>query len=524
MTMTLTRADAGSSRSIRSTMDGSTNTADSFAEEVILAGGRVRLRSLLSDPPPGTLYHQPDRHGIAVVAVPAVNLTAEDTAGLLRFRFAQYLDIGFVDRQFALSQGMRTEPVSVVTPGDLHVVTGVPATGEILCYAVIEQPPSVPPGCRLRSEQRELFPVERVHGAGVFNRLPILPDLSAAKVREMGRFVRNQRPSAERDQVTRAVVETGVAIFRLMAGPLRLHVDAVVGDLEEHVAKQNLDFFHVPSVVMHGTVPYAGSASYLSPRYRLHTVYPFACLTSDIATALPRLDAVERALAKPGKRGLLALLWLRSHGAPAASMLCPAQQADLVGELSLAQHQTSMTERSTLLRQGAWLRQLAPFSGLSVAEAALLCSQMQQIEIEAGEVITRQGEVGEALYVIQRGYATVEMTDSGGASRCIGSLGPGECCGHVTVLTGVEHPVNVIATSDMTVLRLSKDTHDIYLAQLPDVGHRLGHDALRLLAEVDKLHRATPTTEGCGCGPDCACLGHNHDDDPEATQRGVEQP
>jgi CRP-like cAMP-binding protein len=506
-------------------MDGCRNrvAADSFADEVILAGAQVRLRSLLSDPPAGALYHQPERHGVAVVAMPAAHLTGEETAGLLRFRFAQYVDIGFVDRQLALDQGMRTEPASVVAPGDLHVVTGVPATGEILCYAVIEQPPAVPPGCRLRSEQRELFPVERVHGAGVFNRLPILPDLPAAKVREMGRFVRNQRPNAERDQVTRAVVETGVAIFRLMAGPLRLHVDAVIGDLEEHVAKQNLDFFHVPSVVVHGTVPYAGSASYLSPRYRLHTVYPFACLTSDIATALPRLDAVERALAKPGKRGLLALLWLRSHGAPAASMLCPAQQTELIGELSLAQQQTSMPERSTLLRQGAWLRQLTPFSGLSVAEAALLCSQMQQVEVAAGEVITRQGEVGEALYVIQRGHATVEMSDGGGASRCIGSLGPGECCGHVTVLTGMEHPVNVIATSDMTVLRLSKDAHDMYLAQLPDVGHRLGHDALRLLAEVDKLHRAHSANEGCGCGPDCACLGHNHADDAGVAQATISE-
>jgi hypothetical protein len=92
-------------------MDCSTNPdSDSFAQEVILAGTRVRLRSLLSAPPTGALYHQPDRHGVAVVAVRAANLTAEDTAGLLRFRFAQYLDIGFVDRQLALTQVCAPSP------------------------------------------------------------------------------------------------------------------------------------------------------------------------------------------------------------------------------------------------------------------------------------------------------------------------------------------------------------------------------------------------------------------------------
>jgi hypothetical protein len=126
-----------------------------------------------------------------------------------------------------------------------------------------------------------------VHGTGLYNRLPILPDLPVAKVREMGRFVRSRRPAAGRELAARGVVEACVAMFRLMAGPMRMDVDAVIGDLEEGVAKHNLDFLHVPCVVIHGTVPCPDGASHLYPRYRMHTVYPFACLTSDIASALP---------------------------------------------------------------------------------------------------------------------------------------------------------------------------------------------------------------------------------------------
>jgi hypothetical protein len=474
-------------------------TADAFAEEVISAGAAVRVPRLLGAPAPGALYRVAGRHGVAVTALPTTSLTGDELNGLLRFRLAQYLDIGFVDRQVARALGMRSEPASALSPGDVHVIAGVPSTGEILCYAVLEQPPLAPPGCRVRSADRGLFPVERVHGTGLYNRLPILPDLPVAKVREMGRFVRSRRPAAGRELVARAVVEACVAVFRLMAGPMRMDVDAVIGDLEENVAKHNLDFLHVPCVVIHGTVPCPDGASHLYPRYQLHTVYPFACLTSDIATALPRLRAVEAALDTSGQAGLLALLRLRSEGVAAPSTLRPVHKRGQAAELSLPQSQTGMPERSRLLAQGAWLRQVPPFAGLSAAEAALACTCLQRVRIQAGQVITRQGERADALYIVESGEATVDLTDSAGAAQRIGSLRPGQCCGHASILDGAEHPVSVTAATAMTLLRLSKAAHDTYLAPFPDVSHQLGHDALQLLAEVDHRRRhpaAAGTTSG----------------------------
>jgi hypothetical protein len=496
--------------------------ADAFAEEVIVAGAAVRLAALLTAPPAEALYHVADRHGVTVFAATSTSLAREEVAALLRFRFAQYLDIGFADRVQACTHGMRTEPPTAMAPGDVHVVAGAAATGEILAYAVIEQPPAGPAAGRLRSARRELFSVEQVHGAGVFNRLPILPDLAVGKVRELGRFVRNQRPAAGRELAARAVVETGVAIFRLLAGPLRHEVDAIVGDLEEHVAKQNLDYFHIPSVVVHGTVPYAGRASYLSPRYGLHAVYPFACLTSDIATALPRLLAVEQALSQPGTAGLLALLRLRSRGAAAPSMLRPRDDTDPAAELGLPQAQTSMRARGLLLQQGARLREMAAFAGLSVAEAALLATLLQRVAVPAGQVITRQGDAAEALYIVESGEATVELADDAGEGRPVGSVGPGQCCGHVAVLGGAENPADVVARTDMTVLRLSKAAHDTYLARLPEVGELLRRDALRRLAEIDQHRRTRAAAPPCdGCGQNCACAGH---DPAPARDSGGAQP
>ncbi len=521
MTPVVTRVNHGNARAGGT---GAPPEADAFAEEVISRGTAVRVPGLLASPPAGALYRVAGRHGVAVAALPTTSLTRDEVASLLRFRLAQYLDIGFVDRQVAYARQMRTEPESVAAPGDVHVVAGVPGTGEILCYAVVEEPPLAPPGCRVRAQDRALFPVEQVHGAGLYNRLPILPDLPVAKVREMGRFVRNQRPAAGRDLVARAVVEVCVAVFRLMAGPMRMEVDAVIGDLEENVAKHNLDFLHVPCVVIHGTVPYPGGASHLYPRYQLHTVHPFACLVSDIATALPRLCAVEEALAAPGERGLLSLLRLRSEGAIAPSTLCPARNGQ-PAEPRMPQQQTGMHERSRLLGQGAWLRQFLPFASLSAAEAALLCTRLQRLSIQAGQALTRQGEHADALYIVEDGEAAVHLCDGNGASQRIGSLQPGQCCGHAAILDGAEHPVTVTAATDMTVLRLAQADHGACLTPYPEVIGHLMRDTLRLLAQVDHHHRHHPARGAvpdgrCGCGDSCACTGHGHPASPGAPGAG----
>jgi hypothetical protein len=502
----------------------SPTAADAFAAEVISSGSAVRVPGLLASPPAGALYRVADRHGVAVTALPTTSLARADVAGLLRFRLAQYLDIGFVDRRVACARQMRAEPESIVAPGDVHVVAGVPGTGEILCYMVVEEPPLAPPGCRVRSPGRALFPVEQVHGAGLYNRLPILPDLPVAKVREMGRFARNQHPAADRDLVARAVVEACVAAFRLMTGPLRMEVDAVIGDLEEDVAKHNLDFLHVPSVVIHGTVPYPRGASHLYPRYQLHTVHPFACLVSDIATALPRLRAIEEALDTPGHRGLRALLQLRSQDVIAPSTLRTARNGH-APELSLPQQQTGMHERIRLLDQGAWLRQLRPFASLSAAEAALLSARLQRLSVRAGQAITRQGEHADAIYIVEAGEATMDLADGDGASLRIGSLRPGQCCGHAAILDGAEHPVTVTAATDMTVLRLARADHPACLTPYPEVTEHLAQDALRLLAQVDHHHRHRPARTAvpdcqCGCGDNCACTGHAHPADPAAPGAG----
>jgi NTE family protein len=154
------------------------------------------------------------------------------------------------------------------------------------------------------------------------------------------------------------------------------------------------------------------------------------------------------------------------------------------------------------------------FAPLSVAEAAMLCTLMERIEVPAGHTIVAEGGPGDALYLVEAGEARLEVADHGVAPVVVGRIGAGECYGHLAMLADAEHCASVVAATDMTLLRLSKQAHATYLAGLPDIDGRISRHALRQWAELERHRRlhAAPAASGvgCACGDTCACAGHDH--------------
>jgi len=248
-----------------------------------------------------------------------------------------------------------------------------------------------------------------------------------------------------------------------------MEVDALIGDFEEAIVKQNLQFFHVPMVVIHGTVPYLAEGSLLHPRYQNRIVYPFACLNLDGIHALPRLDAIDQALSRPGTLGLVELMRARGERPSVRSSLEPPDGLPELAEAAIPQAGIPMETRRELLETGARLRTAELFSGLSDAEAAILGSCMEQIEAGKGDTLVREGDVGDALYLIEEGEADVIRRGRGGAARIVARLGPGTYFGEISIITGGERIADVVASTPMVLRRLSKDDYVRYLTGLPEV-------------------------------------------------------
>jgi len=82
---------------------------------------------------------------------------------------------------------------------------------------------------------------------------------------------------------------------------------------------------------------------------------------------------------------------------------------------------------------------------------------MQEQSFTTGEVIYREGDPGDAVYVVQSGSVEVSRM-VGGEIACLSVFGPGEIFGETGVLRDRPHSTTVTALSDTILLEVDKAT------------------------------------------------------------------
>lgn len=443
--------------------------ADAYARGLIDEAAWIRLSGLFKKPAPGrdrALYRSKARRSIQVVAIETSALREDELIDIMRFRLAQYLAVRFVDLERVHAERIEYEPLDHSGPRDVHLIAGDVESGEILCYMTIKAV-SGPPGATFRMKDRPLFPVEQVHGFGVYNRLERLPDIEIARAREVGRFVKNQRYGSLDERSIRAPVETSLALWRVLEFELP-GLEAYLGDFEEGIAQARLAYFHVPMAVLHGTIPYEAESAWLFRRYQHRTVFPFAVLRDDLPLARARGRSIDRAMSLPGKLALIRLSYLRRYVSPHRSSLEPLGGLPAIAEaVVLRQPEVAMADRLELIHEGERLRTAPLFADLSVAEAAVLGTRLERRTIAPGEVVLREGEEGDALFVVE--FGTVQVQARG---MVLAELGPGDHFGEIALVTGGGRTADVVSATGATVLRLSREVYLEYLEALPDIAEK----------------------------------------------------
>lgn len=112
---------------------------------------------------------------------------------------------------------------------------------------------------------------------------------------------------------------------------------------------------------------------------------------------------------------------------------------------------------------GVWL-----FSQCTTKELDRLAAITTPTSAEQGRVLAREGETGEAFFVIVSGSATATI---GGIQ--VGLLGPGLFFGEMALLDGGPRVATVTAQSPMDLLVLSRSDFDALLKEIPSVGRRM---------------------------------------------------
>jgi hypothetical protein len=282
-----------------------------YMQRLLAQASGVCLPELFVAGHPNALYYLPSRNGVSVIALHTHDLNHDQLKQILTYRLAQYLVAGHIDARMVFDKQLLHEPLENVDPDDIHIIAGLPESGQLLCYAVIKAAADDEPAVTMGAAQRSLLPVEQHFGHDIFKDLDVLPEIPVRQVREIGRFVKNQQLAGLKKAQVRAPTEVMVAMLRLLTGPLVSDVRAIVGDIHpEGSVKCMLDFFHIPVVIVKGVVPTASENDYLLLHYHHGSGAPFAISCADLS--VERLVVVERALELPGTTGLQALLMLKS--------------------------------------------------------------------------------------------------------------------------------------------------------------------------------------------------------------------
>jgi CRP-like cAMP-binding protein len=138
----------------------------------------------------------------------------------------------------------------------------------------------------------------------------------------------------------------------------------------------------------------------------------------------------------------------------------------------------------TLQQDVEVLRKVPLFAKIEPTKLKLLAFTSEHLEFMPGEAICRQGDVGDAAYIVLDGEADV-VVQSGQGPMKVANIGKYDIVGEIAILCDVPRTATVLATSRLVALRVSKDGFFNLVTQFPQVGVEVMHEL------ASRLHQTT---------------------------------
>jgi CRP-like cAMP-binding protein len=134
----------------------------------------------------------------------------------------------------------------------------------------------------------------------------------------------------------------------------------------------------------------------------------------------------------------------------------------------------------TLQQDVEALRKIRLFAKIEPTKLKLLAFTSEHVEFAQGEAICRQGEPGDAAYILLAGEADVLVESPGGPVK-VASVARNDIVGEIAILCDVPRTATVLARTDVATLRISKDGFFNLVNQFPQIGVEIMHElAVRL--------------------------------------------
>jgi len=109
------------------------------------------------------------------------------------------------------------------------------------------------------------------------------------------------------------------------------------------------------------------------------------------------------------------------------------------------------------------LRSIPLFKNLTDGQRDRVAERLEEVDVDLGAVIARQGDFAYHLFVVREGTAAVTID-----GELVTSLGPGSTFGEIGVIEHSRRTANVVAASPMRLLTMTMWDFNELAADLPE--------------------------------------------------------
>jgi len=136
------------------------------------------------------------------------------------------------------------------------------------------------------------------------------------------------------------------------------------------------------------------------------------------------------------------------------------------------------------------LRRIPLFARIDPPKLKLLAFTSERITFAPGTMLFRQGDPGDAAYIVMGGTASV-LVDTPAGQIKVAEIGKNDFVGEIAILCDVPRTATVRASSEVTVLRISKDLFFRLIREFPSMAVVIMRElAQRLERTTSQLSRA----------------------------------
>ena len=150
----------------------------------------------------------------------------------------------------------------------------------------------------------------------------------------------------------------------------------------------------------------------------------------------------------------------------------------------------------------------AQFGPLDAATRAFLGNHLRWVELPAGATLMRQGESGDAGYLLVSGRLRAYISEDGAPPRLVREMSRGEVIGELSMYTGDARSATVVAVRDCMLVRLDREHFEALLATSASTSIVFTRQIIRRLqTQHQRRPLAAPVTVGLMAVSEGVALG-----------------